>query len=351
MGDVNINPMKDNKYSANWREHIAGNGLINSMDMWWQNRRHLFKTHKDNWIDHIYMSSKLVQEGSLLGAGIETGHCFYKSDHNMIGTEVNFTKLIGRIQGQERLYHPRRRIVKAGIKENKTQFSRIATEREKKYDKSIVRWANEIEDITNTSKDNTVNKKQVQKEIDERYRKIIKEILAIEDDQKVEINKFGGRTTKHAWSDVFSRKICNIRLLKSTIRYGLQHSKRHKVEEIVNRIKKQSNQISDDVYNIIDEVPDSNAGESVWRKFTRTSISALKSLQKGIHLGARVKWRQQMKKWKYKKDEQRKNQHEVKKYYDYALKRKPQAAKPTVLYEKIDEELIIIEGQKDIYKK
>ena len=169
-----------------------------------------------------------------------------------------------------------------------------------------MRWANEIEDITNTSKDNTVNKKQVQKEIDERYRKIIKEILAIEDDQKAEINKFGGRTTKHAWSDVFSRKNCNIRLLKSTIRYGLQHSKRHKVKEIVNRIKKQSNQISDDVYNIIDEVPDSNAGESVWRKFTRTSIPALKSLQKGIHLGARVKWRQQMKKWKYKKDEPRK---------------------------------------------
>ena len=112
----------------------------------------------------------------------------------------------------------------------------------------------------------------------------------------MEINKFGGRTTKHAWSDVFSRKFCNIRLLKSTIRYGLQHSKRHNVEEIVNRIKKQSNQISDDVYNIIDEVNDISAGESDWRNFTRTSISELKSVQKGIHLRARVKWRQQIKK-------------------------------------------------------
>jgi len=350
MGDINVNPLKDSKYSANWREKTAGNGLINTMDIWWQNRRHLFKTHRNNWIDHIYMSSKLVQDGSLIGAGIETGHCFYKSDHNMIGTEVNFTKLIGRIQGQEELYQPRRRIVKAGIKENKKQFTRIAKEREEKYDKSIVRWANEIEDITKTN-NNVDNKKQIQQEIDVRYRKIVKEILAIEDDQTVEINKFGGKTTKHAWSDVFSRKICNIRLLKSTIRYSVQHSKRNKVEEIVNRIKKRGNQISDDVYDIIDKVPNMSAGESEWRKFTRSSISALRRLQKGIHLRARVKWRQQMKKWKYKKDEQRKNQHEVKKYYDYALKRKPQEAKPTVLYEKVADELIIVEGKKEIYKK
>ena len=43
MGDVNINPMKDNKYSANWREQMAGNALMNPMDIWWKNRRYLFK--------------------------------------------------------------------------------------------------------------------------------------------------------------------------------------------------------------------------------------------------------------------------------------------------------------------
>jgi len=40
----------------------------------------------------------------------------------MIGAKINFTKLLGRIQPQTKLYKPRVRIVRATIKENKEHY-------------------------------------------------------------------------------------------------------------------------------------------------------------------------------------------------------------------------------------
>ena len=140
-------------------------------------------------------------------------------------------------------------------------------------------------------------------------------------------------------------------MIKSVIRYSVYENKRKDVANIVNMIKKRSDQVSDELYHILDKVPKMNDDEGTWRKFSRSSVRLLKKMQKGIHLRARTKWRGQMKKWKYKRDEQRKNQQEVKKYYNYALKRKPPENKPTVLFEKRQEELHMIEGKTNIFKK
>ena len=66
---------------------------------------------------------------------------------------------------------------------------------------------------------------------------------------------------------------------------------------------------------------------------------------------ARVKWRQQMKNLKSKRENQRKNQQEVKQYYNYVLKRKSHTSKPTVLYENQGSEIKLIEGKKKVRKK
>jgi exonuclease III len=168
-GDMNINPDKDNKTAYTWNSEIRNNGLLNTMNTWWPNLKHQFATHKSTWIDHIYVSAKIIQEGSITQAGIETGHTCYKSDHNMIGVEINFTKLTGRIQGQETLYQQKIRTVKAGITENKEQYKRIATERNEKNGNKIPEWAEEIVQITDRwKKENqhiqgTVNDKDKQK--------------------------------------------------------------------------------------------------------------------------------------------------------------------------------------------
>ena len=71
--------------------------------------------------------------------------------------------------------------------------------------------------------------------------------------------------------------------------------------------------MSDELYHILDKVPKVDDDEGTWRKFSRSSVQLLKKMQKGVHLRVRAKWRGQMKKWKHKRDEQRKNQQEVKK--------------------------------------
>jgi len=131
-GDVNINPNKDNKMTYEWNTKTRDNGLLNMMSTWWPNLKYQFATHRKTWIDHIYTSANITHEGCITKVGIETGHTFYKSDHNMIGVEIDFTKLTGRIQGQDTLYQHRIRTVKAGNKENKEQYRRIATHRNEK---------------------------------------------------------------------------------------------------------------------------------------------------------------------------------------------------------------------------
>ena len=204
VGDMNINPNKDDKTTYEWNSKTRHNGLLNMMNTWWPNLRHQFATHRKTWIDHIYTSANIIQQGCILKTGIEKGHTFYKSDHNMIGMEINFTKLTGRIQGQETLYQQRIRTVKAGIKDNKEQYRRIASDRSENNGHMILKWTEEIVQITEQltkenqttyGKVNAEDKKKVQKKIDIRYENIIKELLAIEEDQRIELNKFGGKST------------------------------------------------------------------------------------------------------------------------------------------------------------
>ena len=59
-----------------------------------------------------------------------------------------------------------------------------------------------------------------------------------------------------------------------------------------------------------------------------------------------------MKKWKRERDEQRKRQHEVRRYYNYALMRPANEDKPTVLHVKDEHgETTLLDKKADIYNK
>ena len=66
------------------------------------------------------------------GAGIDTGKITYKSDHRMVGVRVNFTTMVGRIEGMPKTQKTRPRTVKATIKKNKEVYRTIAQNREDK---------------------------------------------------------------------------------------------------------------------------------------------------------------------------------------------------------------------------
>ena len=55
--------------------------------------------------------------------------------------------------------------------------------------------------------------------------------------------------------------------------------------------------------------------------------------ERGTNLRARNKWRTKLKEYKKKREEQRKIPHEVKKFYNYALKRPSPAEKPEVIFD------------------
>ena len=144
-------------------------------------------------------------------------------------------------------------------------------------------------------------KKKIQAEIDLRYGKITKELLAIEEDQKIELNKYGGKSMKHKWSDRFSRKNSTIRTIKSLIRYSTQYSKRHKIKEIIIKFRKICEVMSMETHNVLSKIPQSLHDDKEWRTLQKKSINLLRKTQKGLHMRARVKWRQQIKKIKTKK--------------------------------------------------
>ena len=84
--------------------------------------------------------------------------------------------------------------MKAGNKENKEQYRRIATDRNEKNCNKVPIWTEEIVKITEkmTKENQNIHgkigdkdKKKIQNEIDLRYDKITKELLAIEKDQKI----------------------------------------------------------------------------------------------------------------------------------------------------------------------
>jgi len=76
----------------------------------------------------------------------------------------------------------------------------------------------------------------------------------------------------------------------------------------------------------------------------------LLTLQRGVHVRARAKWRGQMKLLKGKRDDQRKIQQELKKYIKYALKRPAQAGKVEVLTEIIDGKINVMDNEKEIHE-
>ena len=132
---------------------------------------YLDKWRKKSWIDHIYVSNKFLQDGTITGAGIDTGKITYKSDHRMVGVRVNFTTMVGRIEGMPKTQKTRHRTVKATIKKNKEAYRTIAQNREDKRDekkgkkKGFKYWETELNKIKNkiTRASTKKNKQKAQK--------------------------------------------------------------------------------------------------------------------------------------------------------------------------------------------
>ena len=136
VGDTNITIQKGTPETKLWNCTMDDEGLRNTMNSWWPNKKHQCYTwvngEKKSWIDHIYASNTFLQDGTITGAGIDTGKITYKSDHIMVGVRVNFITMVGRIEGMPKTQKNRPKTVKATIKTNKGAYRFIALDREDK---------------------------------------------------------------------------------------------------------------------------------------------------------------------------------------------------------------------------
>jgi len=249
-GDMNININRDTKETRQWKDMAREAGLENTMQIWWPNISHKMITWgKKSWIDHIYMSNALIREGGLCKAGIEKGHTFYKSDHNMVGAEINWTRILGRITSLTEIFRPRQRVVKASIAESKEHYNQIATRRAKKQEDNGGNMSDRAAALLTEAQrigrgGNVSDRNQLQKKMDALMAWVINELLAIEAEitqsTNTKTNKHfrGGRNKKHCWSDVFGRKIGISYLLDSMIKCCTQKKKRKHVGNLIQTIKK-----------------------------------------------------------------------------------------------------------------
>ena len=174
-----------------------------------------------------YADIKTMTDASIIRVRIDTSEWGHDPVHSMIGIRVNFTTVVGRIQGMEPPYKPRKRVVMAGKKKNKGQYMKIAEERQathKTKGTGIAAWAGELEKINKGMRTaDGIAKKKIQQKNDVLIKKIVRELLAIEEEQNQTQNKYGGAQQRHCWSDVFSRRNAIHRLLVDIVKKVIKH--------------------------------------------------------------------------------------------------------------------------------
>jgi hypothetical protein len=245
---MNINLHNDKPTTKKWNLSTEQSVLVNVQQAWWPQLRHKCITWRNgdskSWIDHVYTDIKTMTDNSITGVGVSTGEWDHDSDHSMIGIRINFTKMVGRVRGMEPLYKPRQRIVMAGQKANKNQYMDIAAAREAKHSKKnegIIAWANMVERINAGQRTaSKADKEKIQQKNDRYMSKIVKELLAIEQDQKIAQNKYGGSQKRNSWSDVFSRRNGVYRLLVDLVKKSVKKKLRPKIKHIVQDLIKES---------------------------------------------------------------------------------------------------------------
>ena len=113
-GDMNVNWTSDKTIAKNWRNNMRDNNMVNAMAWKWPKMKTwTFSEKKRTWIDHTLVSKTLIQNGTITKAGVETGHSFYTSDHNLCAVNLNINKMIGKIQRVTCITDIRRRMLRS----------------------------------------------------------------------------------------------------------------------------------------------------------------------------------------------------------------------------------------------
>ena len=112
------------------------------------------------------------------------------------------------------------------------------------------------------------------------------------------------------------------KMLIALLKQSRKKEKRKQCVDTIQQIRR-TDQISDDILMEITPIPQTQRND-VWNKYQNKVIKAIEKINKQMHTRARTKWREQMKYFKYRREEQRKSQGELKNILTTHYKDQPQ---------------------------
>ena len=176
----------------------------------------------------------------------------------------------------------RRRIVKAGNKDNKEIYRKIAEKREiNQREKTKMTIIDRIEQLYDKAiqmgrQGTEKQKKEFTKNMDVTMKAVVEELLTIEDRQQTESNQTkektykGGNKKRHLWSDVMAKKTKIHKMLIALLKQSRKKEKRKHCVDTIQQIRR-TDQISDDIMMEITPLPQTQRND-VWNKYQNKVI-------------------------------------------------------------------------------
>ena len=282
------------------------------------------------------MSSSLLLRGAVRKAGIEQGRLSYTSDHMLTAVEMNFTKALGRIQGQPELYQTRDRTLMSTIPEHGEMHQLEMKELLKTEFDQIKIQAAQLISIARTQRrtGTKTERQQLVKQMDAFMHQLTQLMLKAEDNMAIHKRKFKGKNKRDVWSEFWAKKSRYMTMLKRIIACVAVKRDRHKVRKLLRSIKHDNDTHQQYGLDELPTVPETSAPHAEWIQYRKKATELINLKQHTLHLRDRRKARMKMKKSLAVRDKQMRNQREVGKWIKWALKRAPREGKPTVLLQK-----------------
>ncbi len=351
-GDFNLNWKTKSPKVRLWKDLIQNQDLVNIIEKWWDDETHKIHTYKQNetktWIDYHLMSSTLLLRGAGRRAGIEQGQLSYTSDHMLTAVEMNFTKALGRLQGQPVLYQPRTRSLMSTIPEHREMYQTAMRDLLKTEFTDIKAQTSHITGLARTQRRNgsKADRTKLLKKMDTLMQQLTKLMLQSEDKMEVQKRKFKGKNKRDVWSTFWATKSRYMTLLKRIIACAAVKRDRHKVRKLLRQLKPDNDTHLQYGLDELPQVPETAAPHAEWRQYRQKATEMIRTKQQRLHLRDRRKARLNMKKALAIRDKQMRNQREVGQWIKWALKRTPRESKPTVLLQETDKGITVTDTPK-----
>jgi len=146
-----------------------------------------------------------------------------------------------------------------------------------------------------------------------------------------------GKNAKGCWSDRMVKQTEMYRMTLTIAGQCSMPSRREQAKKNTSKIPAACRTEYHDLYSEIGMPPPIQTTHQQWKKYENRIRGIVKKLMRGMHARRRRKWKTEMKKYKQRREQQRKSPQGLKPYTNYVPQRPTQEEKPWVLMKETKE--------------